>query len=258
MAVSSKSGSGDEPNNEFPVTTRLVAQLLVLIDGGEFRPGERLPPERELALKMKTSRPSLRAAIASLVMIGILKSRPGLGTFVSPEILLRQSDSPDMPGGFVSSHLAEARLGIEAVVAELAVHRIKQHQIGELAGELVEMYAALDDPQKYGIHCARFYRVIARASGNPVLCAMLETVSTDHDGVRSHWNQPLQNLRETTAFHNEIYKAIRSRNPSLAKLLMTKHLRDTRQPEQTKVPALVERHYPEDGTGRKPMDLASI
>lgn len=252
MAARSKTRSEDTPNDEYPVTSRLVAQLLVLIDSGEFRPGEQLPSERELALKMKASRQSLRAAIASLVMIGVLKSCHGLGTFVSPEILLRRSDSPPVPGGLVSSHLAEARLAIEAIIAELAMHRIKQHQIGELAGELVEMYEALDDPQKYAIHYARFHRIIAKASGNPVLCAMLETVSTNLDGVCSHWMQPLQNLRETVATYSEIYKAIRSRNPSLAKLLMTKHLRDTRHPVQSNVEPHAGRVEPIDGAIESP------
>jgi GntR family transcriptional regulator, transcriptional repressor for pyruvate dehydrogenase complex len=235
MVARTNSRSGRDINNQFSVSTRLVAQLLGLIDRGELQPGEQLPAERELAQKMKVSRQSLRAAIASLVMIGILKACRGVGTFVSPEIHMSRSDSPEMPRDLASSQLFEAKVWIEVFVSELAVHRIKRDQMGDLAGELAEMYSALDDPQNYAIHYERFHRIIARASGNAVLAAMLSGISTILDGGRSHSDRPPQYLRESAAIHSEIYRAIRSRNSSLAKILMEKHLRASRPPLQAAV-----------------------
>jgi GntR family transcriptional repressor for pyruvate dehydrogenase complex len=217
----------DDARNEYPVTTRLVSQLIDLIDRGEMRPGERLLSERDLARKLSVSRQSLRTGIASLVMIGVLKSRHGQGTFVSPDILLRQSNSPPMCGGFVSSQLFEAQIRIEAIVAELAMPRLTHKHMGELAEEVVEMHAALDDPQKYSIHSMRFHRIIARAASNAILYAMLETITTNLYKSRLHWNLPSQDLRKSADIHREIYRAIRSRNAPQVKRLIEENLRTT-------------------------------
>lgn len=239
--------SGRGPNHQDSVSADLAAQLLALIDSGELLPGEKLPAERELAQKMKVSRQSLRAAIASLVMMGILKPCRGLGTFISPEILMNQSNSSTVPGGLVSSQLFEAKVLIEVFVSEIAVSRIKRNEMGDLAGELVGMYSALDDPQSYTVHCQRFHRIIARASGNAILVAMLAGISAFLDGGRSPSNQSAQDLRESAAIHSEIYKAIRSRNSSLAKILMEKHLRASRAPHHAAVDSMAENIVPMDG-----------
>jgi GntR family transcriptional repressor for pyruvate dehydrogenase complex len=234
------------PNHQYSVSTDLAAQLLALIDSGELLPGEKLPAERELAQKMKVSRQSLRTAIASLVMMGILKPCRGLGTFISPEILMNQSAST-MHGGLVSSQLFEAKVLIEVFVSEIAISRIKRSEMGDLAGELVGMYSALDDPQSYAVHCQRFHRIIARASGNAILVAMLTGISAFLDGSRPASNQSVQDLRESAAIHSEIYKAIRSRNSSLAKILMEKHLRASRAPLHAAVDSMAENILPMDG-----------
>jgi GntR family transcriptional repressor for pyruvate dehydrogenase complex len=217
----------DDASNEYPVSTRLVAQLIDLIDRGEMRPGERLLSERDLARKLNVSRQSLRTGIASLVMIGVLKSRHGQGTFVSPDILLRQLNSPPMCGGFVSSQLFEAQIRIEGIVAELAMPRLTHKHMGELAEEIVEMHAALDDPQKYAVHSMRFHRIIARAASNAILCAVLETITTNLYRSRVYCILPSQDLKKSAEIHREIYKAIRSRDASQAKRLIEVQLRTT-------------------------------
>ncbi len=229
MPARSKNPSSGESNDDSPVTARLVSRLLELIDRGDLRPGEQLPPERELAKILNMSRASLRTGIVSLEVIGVLKSRHRLGTFVSPEILGRESHSPQSNGGFVASQLFEARLRIEAIVTELAAHRLTANEMGRLAEQTVEMFAALDDPRKFADHYLYFHRIIARAAGNAVLCALLETITTSLFDDRSPIIESIESRRESAAIHSEIYKAIRSRNPSRAKSLMEKHLRTASQ-----------------------------
>src|SRR3712207_7561126 len=60
----------------------VVAQLREMIHRGQLRPGDRLPPERDLAKLLGVSRPTLRAGIRSLAAVGVLQSRQGAGTFV--------------------------------------------------------------------------------------------------------------------------------------------------------------------------------
>lgn len=225
MPARSKIPSRDESNDDSPVTARLAARLLELIDRGDLRPGEQLPPERELAKILNMSRASLRTGIVSLEVIGVLKSRHRLGTFVSPEILVRESDSSQSMGGFVSSQLFEARLRLEAIVTELAAQRLTASEMGRLAEQTVEMFAALDDPRKFASHYLYFHRIIARAAGNAVLYALLETITSSLFDSRSPMMESSEDRRASAAIHSEIYKAIRSRNPARAKLLMEKHLR---------------------------------
>src|SRR5947199_5442142 len=60
----------------------VVLQLREMIHRGDLRPGDRLPPERDLAKLLGVSRPTLRAGIRSLAAVGVLQSRQGAGTFV--------------------------------------------------------------------------------------------------------------------------------------------------------------------------------
>jgi GntR family transcriptional repressor for pyruvate dehydrogenase complex len=116
---------------------------------------------------------------------------------------------------------------IEGTIARLAAERSPNRCVAELAEEIAEMYAALNDPPKYSIHDVRFHRAIARAAGNPILDALLETLTVNfHDG-QPQKAQPSHDLRQFTEMHREIFRAIRSRNPIRAKILMEEHLRGT-------------------------------
>src|SRR6267378_1285595 len=65
-----------------PTFEEVVSQLREMIHRGALRPGDRLPPERDLAKLLGVSRPTLRAGISSLAAVGVLQSRQGAGTFV--------------------------------------------------------------------------------------------------------------------------------------------------------------------------------
>src|SRR5258706_4991569 len=66
-----------------PTTDHVVSQMREVIARGELRPGDRLPPERELALRLGVSRPSIRAGLRSLIAMGILRARQGSGTYIA-------------------------------------------------------------------------------------------------------------------------------------------------------------------------------
>jgi GntR family transcriptional regulator, transcriptional repressor for pyruvate dehydrogenase complex len=233
MTIESEDLSQGEPGSVQSATTRVVTNLRMLVDSGEFKPGEQLPPERELALRMKVSRSSLRAGIAFLGMIGVLKSCHGSGTYVSFEAhetrKLRSNSTlqPREEQGLVSLQLLEACCVIQGTLAGLAAERSSKRYLAQLAEELAEMYAALNDPEKYSIHGARFHRTIGRAAGNAILDALLETLAANIYNSRPYRAQPSQDLRQSAKTHHEIYRAIRSRNPIRAKLLMEQHLRGT-------------------------------
>jgi len=227
MARRTRKQSGEEPGSHSQLTLQVVDHVRGLIATGALRPGDRLPPERELARELKISRSSLRAGIGFLSAMGVLKSRHGAGTFVSSGPPALDSSSLTVLGalhGFLPWQMFEARLVIEASVASLAAERATDEHIAELAEEVAEMYAALADPHEYLVHDVRFHRTIARAAGNPILAALMETITANLYDGRRLTVQNSQDLMESAGMHREIYRAIRSHNPPQAKLSMEKHL----------------------------------
>jgi GntR family transcriptional repressor for pyruvate dehydrogenase complex len=209
------------------LTLQVVDHVRALIASGALHPGDRLPPERELARELKISRSSLRAGIGFLSAMGVLKSRHGAGTFVSNGPPALDSSSLSVLGvlhGFLPWQMFEARLVLEASVASLAAERATDEHIAELAEEVAEMYAALDDPHEYLIHDVRFHRTIARAAGNPILGALMETITANLYGNRRLTVEKSQDLKQSAEMHREIYRAIRSHNPAQAKQSMEHHL----------------------------------
>ena len=224
--VQDKTPNGATPHSQ--LTMQVVEHVRALIAKGEVKPGDRLPPERELARELGISRSSLRAGIGFLSAMGVLKSRHGAGTFVSSGPPALDSSSLTVLGalhGFLPWQMFEARLVIESNIAALAAERATDEHIAELAEEVAEMYASLEDPQEYLIHDVRFHRTIARASGNPILGTLMETITANLYGDRSKTVQNAQDLKEAAEMHREIYRAIRSHNPIHARLTMEQHLK---------------------------------
>jgi len=223
--VAENSANGATPHSQ--LTMQVVEHVRALIAAGEVKPGDRLPPERELARKLQISRSSLRAGIGFLSAMGVLKSRHGAGTFVSSGPPALDSNSLSVLGvlhGFLPWQMFEARLVLEASVAALAAERATDEQIAELAEEVAEMYASLDDPAEYLIHDVRFHRTIARAAGNPILAALMETITANLYENRLSTVHNSRDLKESAEMHREIFRAIRSRNPAAARKGMEQHL----------------------------------
>jgi GntR family transcriptional repressor for pyruvate dehydrogenase complex len=86
------------------------------------------------------------------------------------------------------------------------------------------MFAALENPSEYLIHDVLFHRIIAQASGNPILAAIMETVTSSMYDKRRKTVERATDLRESAEMHREIYRAIRSRKPADARRLMERHL----------------------------------
>jgi GntR family transcriptional repressor for pyruvate dehydrogenase complex len=235
----------DEATGHSQLTLQVVEHVRSLIAKGEVKPGDRLPPERDLARQLKISRSSLRAGIGFLSAMGVLKSRHGAGTFVSTGPPSLDSSSLSVLGvlhGFLPWQMFEARLVLESSIAALAAERATDEHIAELAEEVTEMYATLDDPQQYLIHDVRFHRTIARAAGNPILAALMETITANLYEHRSKTIIHAVGLKEAVEMHREIYRAIRTHNPIKARQAMEQHLNLARAAQAS------EPNHPADST----------
>jgi GntR family transcriptional repressor for pyruvate dehydrogenase complex len=222
------------------VTAEMVVQhVRGLIERGELRPGDRLPAERELAVQLGVSRPSVRAGLRSLSAIGVLQTRHGAGTFIT--------DGPPTLGseplsflaalhGFTRDEMFEARRALEVGVAALAAERSNDEHIATIAEEVTGMFASLDDPQAFLIHDIRFHRSVAEASGNPILASLVEMVSALFYEQRRKTAQHARDLKESAHLHRAIYHAIRAHDPKRASLAMSEHLSLAQQAQALETP----------------------
>jgi len=210
-------------------TDGVIVQLQELIHRGDLRPGDRLPPERDLAKLLGVSRPTVRDGIGSLIAVGVLRSRRGTGTFV-----VNTEGSPTLDSnplrllaslrGFTVAETFEARKSLEMAIAGLAAERATGEQLAQLSEEIAEMFASLDNPAQYLVHDMRFHQMIAAASGNRILTSLMNMLASLLLDVRSKTVSRARDLKESAEMHRNIYSAIRRRDVVAASAAMSDHL----------------------------------
>jgi GntR family transcriptional regulator, transcriptional repressor for pyruvate dehydrogenase complex len=217
------------PERRGATSEEVVAQLREMIHRGELRPGDRLPPERDLAKLLGVSRPTLRAGIRSLSAVGVLKSRQGAGTFVVKADGQPTLDSSPLRlmaslHGFTSAEMFEARLALEMAVAGLAAERATGDHMATMAEEVAGMFASLEDPEQFLAHDVRFHQGVAAASGNRILTALMNMVAKILFEIRIKTVKRATDLKESAELHRSIYNAIRKHDPEAARAAMREHL----------------------------------
>jgi GntR family transcriptional repressor for pyruvate dehydrogenase complex len=216
---------------ELPDTQRtmhVVNHIRSLMENGTLQPGDKIPPEREFARSLNISRASLRTGLGYLAAMGVMKVRHGVGTFVADGPAEFGKASFSLMGvlhGFKTWHLFEVRLILESNLAALAAIRGKEEHHTALAEEVAEIFASVDSPADFLIHDVLFHRILSQASGNPILAALMETITSAMYDKRRKTVERSTDLRESAEMHRRIYRAIRARDPVEARKLLEQHLR---------------------------------
>ena len=222
-------------------TKQVVNHIRTLLEKGALQPGDRIPPERVLARTLKISRASLRTGIGYLAAMGVMKVRHGVGTFIKDGPAEFSRASLGLMGalyGFQFWQMFEARLIIESSLAALAAERGKEEHHAALAEQVAEMYAIADNPAQFLVHDMLFHRIIANASGNPILAALIETITTAMYEKRRKTVERADYLREMAEMHREIFRAIRARDPIEARKQMEHHLRKAESAHNLELPSV--------------------
>jgi len=207
----------------------VVAHIRDLIEKGLVRPGDKLPAERNLAVQIGVSRPTVRVGLRALAAMGIVESKHGSGTYIpdGPPALGSQSLSLLAAlHGFTREEMYDARRVLEVGAAGMAAEQATPDQLATIADEVTNLFATLDDPLVFLVHDIRFHRAVADASGNPIIAALVEMVSAlYYDRRRETAEQASEgDLREAAELHRRIYQAIRARNSEAARNAMNEHL----------------------------------
>jgi GntR family transcriptional repressor for pyruvate dehydrogenase complex len=231
-----------QPKQTSPETYRameVVNYVRSLIEAGSLQPGDRIPPERELARTLNISRASLRTGLGHLAAMGVMKVHHGVGTFVTEE-------PPDLGKaslvfmralhGFRPWQMYEARIVLESNLAALAAERGESKHHAVLVEKVERMQASVNDPATFLIHDVLFHRTVAQASGNPILAAIMETITSSIYEKRRRTVRRAVDLREAAEMHRKICRAIVSRKPREARRLMELHLRMAEAAQGTEQP----------------------
>lgn len=205
----------------------VVRHVRELIERGELGPGDRLPAERELALRVGVSRPSVRAGLRALAAMGVVQSRHGAGTFIRGGPPMLGSEPLSFLAalhGFTRDEMFEARRILEVGVAGLAAERATGDQLASISEEITGMYASMDDPQAFLVHDIRFHRAVATAAANPILASLVEMVSEIFYEHRRKTAAQGRDLKEAADLHRAVYQALRNHDVERARRAMDAHL----------------------------------
>ncbi len=227
----------DQSKKPFEVAAAelVVRHVRERIDRGDIGPGDRLPAERELALQVGVSRPSVRAGLRALAAMGVVQSRHGAGTFIRggpPSLGSEPLSFLAALHRFTRDEMFEARRILEVGVAGLAAERATGDQLASISEEITEMYASMDDPQAFLLHDIRFHRAVAAAAANPILASLVEMVSELFYEQRRRTANRASDLKEAAEHHRAIYNALRSHDADRARQAMDAHLSAARERQQ--------------------------
>ncbi|MCF3144763.1 FadR/GntR family transcriptional regulator [Streptomyces platensis] len=215
------------------VTDEAIEKIKGMIVSGALRPGDRLPKESELAAELGLSRNSLREAVRALSLIRILDVRQGDGTYVTsldPQLLLEaMSFVVDFHRDDTVLEFLAVRRILEPAATAMAAGRIGTAELDSLEAQLdalgpspsVEDLVACD---------LEFHRGIVAASGNSVLCSLLEGLSGPTTRARV-WRGLTQKdaVARTLTEHRAILGALRDRDAEAARAWATVHIASVEQ-----------------------------
>ena len=204
-----------------------VDRLRDLILQGEFSAGERLPPERVLARELGVSRSTLREAIRALVVMNVLVSRHGDGTYVSslePDLLAEPFELMVSLSDESLFHLFEVRRVLETACAGLAAERISDEELVQFDRILEHSEAARDDPEELLDRDVELHTAIVRATRNPLLIRIMSGVGALALAGRRRTMSLPGVADRSLADHARIVSALRRRSPETARAAMEAHL----------------------------------
>jgi GntR family transcriptional regulator, transcriptional repressor for pyruvate dehydrogenase complex len=209
-----------------------VAKQLERLILEKLNVGDKLPSERELAEMLQVSRSSIRDAIRSLELMGLVEPRQGAGTIV----LARSAESP--AGPFANAlkrrqervgELLDFRKMIEPPLASRAATHASLEEIAEMEEILQRQEVKLSLGEIPVAEDAEFHYSIALASGNSVVLKVIDILMDLLRDTRERSLQVPGRQEKSLAGHRRILSAIKQRDAEAAKSAMRRHIEDVEE-----------------------------
>ena len=222
-----------EPIEQSTMTELVAKRLLGLLSSGALRPGDKLPPERELAAQLNVGRTTVREALKLLTLSGLLEARRGDGTYVRQEFvsfLLQQFDLPLLLSSHQVDMVLEVRQPLEVQAASMAAQRATPDELRKLA-RLARLLAEVEgrDIARETELDLEFHNAIAAATHNEILSHLMLSLQSILRQYIQLSNKMTDRLETTVAEHQAIYDAIAAGDPDAARRAMIEHLRISRK-----------------------------
>jgi DNA-binding FadR family transcriptional regulator len=216
-----------EPLRRLTATEEVAQRLIRHFNAGTLKPGDRLPPERELAAQLHVGRTTIREALKLLTLSGLLEARRGSGTFVRNDYSSFVATQVEWPALLLAQDvdaIFEVREALEVQNARLAALRGSPEEIeaigvyrklSELASRDVDRETEID---------LEFHRAVTAAAHNSLMARLMMALENLLQEYIALSNAMTDDIATTIQEHEAIFEAIRSRDPEAAAQAMATHL----------------------------------
>ena len=207
----------------------IAAQIRELVASGKLKPGDRLPPERDLSAKFNVSRNTLREALRALELAGMIELRKGAsgGAFVLPGnsgVVVNGLRDLYHLGAITPNHLTEARIWLSAIMVRVACERMTEEDLQALEDNVdaaARAHKVGNFEERARLHRG-FHNILAASTRNPIIEITMEAVM---EVMRKFIERigPSENTY-TLPSRRRLIKHLRERNADAAVKEMSKFL----------------------------------
>ena len=222
--MGSRSFTGLKPLSRPRLYEQVAEQIMGWIDENGLKPGDRLPPERELAARLGVSRATVSQALVALEVIGVVAVRHGDGA------MLTETRSSTKIIDAIRAHatrlpeIIEARDALESKLAALAAQRRSDDDMARIDGALDEMARDIDGGGRGVEGDELFHAAITAAAHSTLLARMMAEISDLILESRIESLSQPGRPRDSLKAHRKIADAIRSKDPRAAAEAMHDHV----------------------------------
>jgi DNA-binding FadR family transcriptional regulator len=211
------------------VFEEIADQIRELIYSGHFKPGDKLPSERELANQFKAGRMVVREALRTLEHAGLIYIKQGSfgGAFIKESdaaVITRSISDMIRIGNVTLKELTETRIGIEMVILESVFRRINQEDLEALGRNVEEAEKEIANGNRPLETNLNFHVLLARASKNTLFEMIIKSIMAVTTSFLVTINPGADHLRQVLRYHKEIYQALAKGDFEGAERIMKEHL----------------------------------
>ena len=204
-----------------------AAELRQMIVAGQLRPGEFLPPQRELAARFGVGASTIREAVQTLIAVGLLQSHPGKGTWVREDSgigLIHPEAVKARLGELNARSLAEARSVVEVALSEFAAIRATADDLARIRAAMTAMRENADDLPAFIRADFEFHLAIADAGHNELLAQFYHLTRTLFKEVSYELISLPTVQEESIDIQAAVLKAIEEHDPRQARQAAEAHM----------------------------------
>lgn len=219
------------------VSEQVFEQLKEQILSNEWKKGEKIPSENELAALLGVSRVTVRNALQKLISLGLIETRFGEGSFIT-DALPGISMNSLIPIAYLKENslqeILEYRRVLEGNVAELATKKASAEDVAKLEEAYLAMEKVKDDLEQFSKADLNFHLLLANITKNSLI---IQTFYIFSDVLNRAFSQIVTKRGNSAGiyYHKLLFEAVKGGNSLDAKRIMDEHMEDLYNTFQTNI-----------------------